>query len=231
MPVNDTAETKTSGQWPFMGAMKKFSLLSKIRGWGWWQTAQPCWQAAFERWSFSFSWRQYVTISHSPLCKVAAASSCYFGISQGPGTHLISQAYPSPPATQHLPTTLFNRVAVIRGHWITLSTTSLQAVAKHPTHRSVVHIKKFLPICVHFCCLIQAMLHVLVTPVLAQSSKRIFAFTIKGRLYSTAFTFTVFVLHVWWEREWRVGLSVSKDPWHWGKSEGSPTRIVCVILG
>lgn len=36
---------------------------------------------------------------------------------------------------------------------------------------------------------------------------------------------------MWWERKRTVSLSVSKDLWHWGKFEGIPTRIVCVILG
>lgn len=36
MPADDTAETKTSGQWPFVGATKNFSLPPKIRGWGCW---------------------------------------------------------------------------------------------------------------------------------------------------------------------------------------------------
>lgn len=93
--------------------------------------------------SSSLSWSQYITISHLPLCKVAAASSCYFWISPRSGTHLISQACSSTSAaTQHLPTAIFNTVSMVNSHWIILSTTSLRTIVKHPSHSRIFHTKK-----------------------------------------------------------------------------------------
>lgn len=78
--------------------------------------------AAFEYWSFNVSWRQYITISHWPLLGSSSQFLLCWYLT-GARTHLISQVCPSPPATQYLPTTFFNSISVIRGHWITLSTT------------------------------------------------------------------------------------------------------------
>lgn len=139
MPVNDTAETKTSGQWPFMGAMKKFSLLSKIRGWGWWQRAQPCWQGSL--WAVKF--QRFTEAGHysQPPTSLLGSSSqfllCWYLRGARDSSHSPSLPQPSCYSTSaYCP---FNRVSVIRSHWIT---SFLQTFAKHPPHRSVVYIEK-----------------------------------------------------------------------------------------
>lgn len=200
MPVNDTAETKTSGQWPFMGAMKKFSLLSKFRGWGWWEPPQPCWQGSDGALKFQrsmeavhycqthLSARQQQPV---PAALVSHRGQALTSFPKSAPALLLLNICPLPS----------NRAPVIKSHWITLSNTSLQAIAKHPAPFLFTSKRLFIPICFSFWCLIQAMSHILVISVLAHSSKVIFVFTIKGRQYSTVFTFTVFVLHVWWKKK------------------------------
>lgn len=164
MPVDDKAETKTSGQWPFMGTIKNSVLFPKLGGGDADRQHRHAGRQHLRAGSFNLSWRQTLPSSHSPLCKVAAASSCYFSISPGSGTHLISQACSSPSAaTQHLPTVVFNTVSMVSGHWIILFTTSLQAIAKHPSHRFF-HIKKTLSSNLRAFLQFEATSYILVTP-------------------------------------------------------------------
>lgn len=127
-------------------------------------------RAAFECCSVSVSWRQYLTTATHLSARQQQPVPAILVPHRGQG---LTSFRSSPQSSCY--STSAHCLSVTRGHALP----SLPLLCRQwqnilPIGVLFTSKRLFTLTCVHFCCLIQAMSHILVTPVLAHSSKWIF---------------------------------------------------------